>query len=297
MSNRSPPPRDAARQAVLPGLGRLPDDVPAEAGDRGQELWVNRLRQALAERSPEARGIAEEALRAWPASRELLLLAALAALAEVLPERALVLLKRCGKRHGPGKPAILLTALALAQQGQSTRAWAMLRDARLHTGRAALPWFVGDDVMEEWLYSQLHRLRGEQLQPPGRVQARAPRPSRADAAPLPVPSRPAKPASVQVPAVRPLPARVPRHPVAAAGPVLPEVADLPRLEARFDMAFEIANADAIEIAGSEAGSDPAAFRLRAELVRLSLFEGFDELLCLPALQGVEAHWYQVETVR
>ena len=33
------------------------------------------------------------------------------------------------------------------------------------------------------------------------------------------------------------------------------------------------------------------------MVRLSLFEGFDELLCLPALRGVEAHWYQVETVR
>src|SRR5208337_1505454 len=43
--------------------------------------------------------------------------------------------------------------------------------------------------------------------------------------------------------------------------------------------------------------DRAAFYLRGELVRLSLFEGFDELLCLPALQGVEAHWYQVETVR
>jgi SNF2 family DNA or RNA helicase len=26
-------------------------------------------------------------------------------------------------------------------------------------------------------------------------------------------------------------------------------------------------------------------------------EGFDELLCLPALRGVEAHWYQIETVR
>ena len=72
-------------------------------------------------------------------------------------------------------------------------------------------------------------------------------------------------------------------------------ADLPRLEARLDIAFELANPDAIEIAGTEA--DPIAFRLRSELVRLSLFEGFDELLCLPALQGVEAHWYQVETVR
>src|SRR5208282_2831923 len=43
--------------------------------------------------------------------------------------------------------------------------------------------------------------------------------------------------------------------------------------------------------------DPIPFRLRGELVRLSLFEEFDELLCLPALHGVEPHWYQTETVR
>jgi len=301
MSNQSPPPRDAARQAVLPGLGPSPDDMTAEAGKQGQELWVDHLRYALAERSSQARDIAEEALHAWPASPELLLLAALAALAEVLPERALVLLKRYGKRYGPGKPAILLTGLALAQQGQSARAWAMLRDAGLHTGHAALPWFVGDDVMEEWLYSQLHRLRGEHVQPPGRAQTRAPRQSRTGVASPPVPARPAKPASVQAPASRPSSARISKHPDAAAGPVLPEVADLPRLEARFDMTFELANADAVEVAGPDTSPDAhpdlAAFRLRAELVRLSLFEGFDELLCLPALQGVEAHWYQVETVR
>jgi len=83
------------------------------------------------------------------------------------------------------------------------------------------------------------------------------------------------------------------HPTAPVAPGLPEVADLPRLEARFDMTFELANADAVEIAGPDTSPDAhpglAAFRLRAELVRLSLFEGFDELLCLPALQGVEAH--------
>jgi len=296
MSSRSPPPGKAARRAVLPGLGPSPDDVAAEAG-QGQQLWIDRLRQALAERSSQALDMAEEALHAWPSSPELLLLAALAALAGARPERALVLLKRYGKRYGPGKPAILLTGLALAQQGQSARAWAMLQDAELHTGRAALSWFVGDDIMEEWLYLQLHRLRGEHPHPPGRAQTPAPRQSRTAAAPLPAPSRPAKPASSQAPVVRPPPARAPKPAAAAAGSALPEVAGLPRLEARFDMAFELVNADAIEIAGSEASSDPAAFRLRAELVRLSLFEGFDELLCLPALQGVEAHWYQVETVR
>jgi len=296
MSNRSPPPGNAGRRAVLPGPGPSPDDVVAEAG-QGQQLWIDHLRKALAERSSQALDMAEEALHAWPASPELLLLAALAALAGARPERALVLLKRYGKRYGPGKPAVLLTGLALAQQGQSARAWSMLQDAGLHTGRAALSWFVGDDIMEEWLYSQLYRLRGEHLHSPRRAQTPAPRQSRTAAAPPPAPFRPAKPASSQAPAVRPPPARAPKPPVAAAGSALPEVAGLPRLEARFDMAFELVNADAIEIAGSEASSDPAAFRLRAELVRLSLFEGFDELLCLPALQGVEAHWYQVETVR
>jgi len=62
MSDRSPPPRDAARHAVLPGLGASPDDGTAEAGKQGQELWVDRLRYALAERFAQARDIAEEAL-------------------------------------------------------------------------------------------------------------------------------------------------------------------------------------------------------------------------------------------
>ena len=61
------------------------------------------------------------------------------------------------------------------------------------------------------------------------------------------------------------------------------------------MTFDVANPDAIEIAG--ANPDPIPFRLRGELVRLSLFEEFDELLCLPALHDVEPHWYQTETVR
>jgi SNF2 family DNA or RNA helicase len=78
-------------------------------------------------------------------------------------------------------------------------------------------------------------------------------------------------------------------------PAPPTVSVLPKLEARFDIVFEIANSDAIQIGGTD--PDSVAFRLRGELVRLSLFEGFDELLCLPALQGVDAHWYQIETVR
>ena len=69
---------------------------------------IDHLRDALASRSPLVREIAEEGLRSWPADPELLLLSALAALAMDLPERALSLLKRYGKRYVPGKPVTLL---------------------------------------------------------------------------------------------------------------------------------------------------------------------------------------------
>ena len=82
--------------------------------------------------------------------------------------------------------------------------------------------------------------------------------------------------------------------MAAAAPAL-SVPDLPRLDASFNVQVEIANTQAIVLDGT--GTDMGWFGLRDELNRLSLFEGFDELLCLPALRGVDTHWYQVETVR
>ena len=89
------------------------------------------------------------------------------------------------------------------------------------------------------------------------------------------------------------PARTKAKPPAAEAP--PPIPDLPRLEVPLALTFELADADAIQLTGT--APDPAWFRLRAELTQLGLVEGFDELLCLPALQGVEAHWYQIETVR
>jgi hypothetical protein len=63
------------------------------------------------------------------------------------------------------------------------------------------------------------------------------------------------------------------------------------------MTFELSNSAAIAFAGDLNAQDADLFQLRGELVRLGLFEGFDELLCLPTLHGVEPHWYQTETVR
>ena len=232
------------------------------------------MRLALEERSPAVLDGAEQALRAWPADPEMLLLAALAALCVKQPARALVLLKRYGKRYVPGRPVTLLAALAIAQQAQFAAAWTMLQADGLTTDRAARAWFVGGVGMDDWLFAQLRQIRAERLRTRQRPKL---------AAALPAPRAPAPSARART--------------LALVASELPEIADLPKREAGFGLAFEFPNLDAIEVDGTEQASDPAPFYLRRELVRLSLFEGFDELLCLPALRGVEAHWYQVETVR
>ena len=198
-----------------------------------------------------------------------------------LPERALSSAQALWQALCARQARTLLIGLALAQQRRFTHAWTMLHAAELDTDRAALAWFVGDTVMADWLYARLREIRIERLRRPGHAPAVARR------------SKPPSPAVLR----HGLLARAQhgRRTPAVAAATQAAVADLPRLEARLDIAFELANPDAIEMAGTEA--DPMAFRLRGELVRLSLFEGFDELLCLPALQGVEAHWYQIETVR
>jgi len=245
------------------------------------------VRAQLGARSPDVLELAEEALRAWATDPELLLLAALAALAVELPTRALGFLKRYGKRYRPGKPVTLLTAIAMAQQGQFTPAWTMLQAGGLSTDQAALPWFVGDAAMDDWLFAQLRRIRTARLraQKPPKALDRAgvPRVSASPNKPVPLGRSPALLARGRTPA--------------PAVPALPVIADLPKLDAGFDVTFEFANPEAVEIVGAIETSDRVLFDLRRELVRLSLFEGFDELLCLPTLRGVEAHWYQVETVR
>src|SRR5262249_57011042 len=44
-------------------------------------------------------------------------------------------------------------------------------------------------------------------------------------------------------------------------------------------------------------SDGIWYGLRERFAHLSLAQGFDELLCLPHLRGIETFWYRVETVR
>ena len=228
-------------------------------------VWIRRIAVALADLRVDALDVAETALCAWPAIPEIALMTALAAIAGGQPTRATSLLKRFRKDYGSHKAGNLLTALALAQLGHAGRARTMLKADGIDGFSAAADWFVGPRGMLNWLRDRLSEISG----PPVRPQAHIPAPRARATRP---PSRPAPPL-----------------------PTLPSIPDLKRLEASFAVQIEIAEPPEIQLAGSTA--EPVWFRLRRDLTRLALFEGFDELLCLPALHGVETHWHQVETVR
>ena len=103
LDSSRPSPAVPRPQAQIPGLDLRTDRLAADI--RGRDSQIDNLRLALASGSPEALEVAEEGLRTWPSDPEMLLLAALTALAGNLPERALALLKRYGKRYVPGKAA------------------------------------------------------------------------------------------------------------------------------------------------------------------------------------------------
>ena len=256
-------------QATLPGFEADPAPSASPAAESpAAEPTADRLRAALAARDPGAPALAEKAMLIAPSDYDVPLIAALIMLVAKQPDRALTYLKRHQKRWVPGRRTELLTALALAQQGHVGRAGSMLEAAGLDTlyrAHGAMPQCPG---MSEWLADRLTEI--------ARKRGKLPKPK-----PKPVAIKPAKPK--------------PRTAVASAAPPLPPLPDLPRLEADFTTSIEFANADAIRVTGDS--PEPDWFRLRGELVQLGLFQGFDELLCLPLLRGVETHWYQVETVR
>jgi len=240
---------------------------------------VRQVQPALAALSPDSLRIAEAALRVLPTDSTLLLMAALAALLAAQPDRAIGFLKRFERRYETDKAVTLLMALALARQGYTARAWTLLERDQLVEPHQAIGWFIGGRPMAGWLIQQLMQIRSDHLGQQRAARSSEKRPGKAAA------NSPAKPA--------PRPTRTKAKPPTAEP--LPPIPDLPRLEVALNLTFEFADADAIQINGT--APDPTWFRLRAELTQLGLVEGFDELLCLPVLQGVEAHWYQIETVR
>jgi superfamily II DNA or RNA helicase len=261
--------------AALPGDG----DSPAD------EL----LRAAIADprRGSGLLPIAEEAVQARPGDGHLLLLAATAALLDRNPERALKFLKRFAKRFVLVNAYHLLGALALAQQNKLVLARSVLKSHRLDNPYLAFVDFPGGWARQAWLGRELDRIFERGNAPRGNrvVSTNERHAARGNASSKPsVPRRGKAPLAADKTAI-----------VAAAAEAAP--VGLPRIDIDIPFGIEVALDALLAAIEDPPASDLDWYRLRERHARLGLAQGFDELLCLPHLHGIETFWYQVETVR
>ncbi len=260
-----------AFQTVLPF-----EDRPDEALD-----WHRILQASFADPDHDSGFLpqAERAVLANPGDGHILLLAATAALLDEDPARAQVFLKRFSKRYFAGKAYHLLRALALAQESKPTLARSVLEAHGLADAYDVLWVFPAGLSRRAWLHRHYDRIF---------ERDKAGRRKRAASDALrkvksPVKTKPSAPPSTRVP--------VAAAEATAAPPPLPLIdIDLP-LAAEFDLAPLLAAMEKLP------ESDGGWYGLRERFAHLGLAQGFDELLCLPQLRGIETFWYQVETVR
>jgi superfamily II DNA or RNA helicase len=262
-------PSSSARPTVL--TSEPPQDVGG---------WQDALFAAFAARE-QASGflpLAEEAVRAHPGDGPVLLLAATAALLDEQPERALVFLKRFSKRYVVNQSHHLLHALALGQLGKLSAARSLLERYGLTFAYDALPAFPGGWTRNKWLADRLDVIMGRHERI-GRKRA----------------SAVAGKSSTQAAAKTRKAERAGGAPPKAIVQARPE--PLPPLDVDISFAVDLHLDDLTKATQRRPEADGSWYRLRERFAHLGLAQGFDELLCLPHLRGIDTHWYQIETVR
>ncbi|MGD0188648.1 MAG: SNF2-related protein [Roseiarcus sp.] len=243
-----------------------------------REAWSEKLADAFADRA-RTHGflpLAEEAERACPGDAVILCQAAMAALLDRRPDKAQVYLKRYAKRYAPSQAYHLLSALALGAQNKLVAARALLERHNLTNWRDGMRSFPAGWERRFWLDERLDAIMGRER--PLRARRPAVKPAAAKA--LPKSRPPTKPAAPQ--------------PAPAAQPALPA---LERLTVNIPVVIESNLRPLLAATAGQAESEGGWFALREQLGRFGLAQGFDELLCLPTLKGIETFWYQTETVR
>ena len=259
---------------ALPHQTLLPLEPSGDA-----DVWVERLSQAFddASRHSGFLALAESAVGACPGDPIVLTLSATAALLDERPERALVFLKRISKRYTATPTDHLLQALALFQDGKRVAARALLERHGLTEWHAALQAFPGGRERMRWMVVQIDALM-ERNQPTSQRRQTAPAKSNLK---LPSAPRPARPSSKPTPPVAEVAA----------------VQSLPRIEIDISFAAEVDLAPLLHAVARAPEREGRWWGLRERFIHLGLAQGFDELLCLPHLIGVEPLSHQIETVR
>lgn len=254
----------------------LPLELPNPA-----EEWAQRLLEALNDpnRHSGFLPLAEDAVAACPGNGPVLSLAATAALLDRQPDRALVFLKQFCKRYKPRATEHLLMAFALFQKNNRAAARELLTAHRLTQWPDAFQALPVGQARFRWLADNLDAIieRGDR-----HARREWPKPERKR-------KNPKQQARKAVRVKQAVPTSVPSAP--ALPPPLPEI--------DIDIAFraEIDLAPLISACAHRPEQEGRWWRLRERFAHLGLAQGFDELLCLPHLVGVEPLTHQIESVR
>lgn len=253
------------------------------------QVLKQRLFDEVVKLNPLALNAALPALSALPHDHDVLLLSASAALLAEKPEHALRYLQRYTKHWvARGNEDQLIQIVALAQQGLLPRAAQVASQYEWHDLYGAFMQLPGNWALRNFFHGWLNKVERHADSQKRSVAAKKTAERKTDKKQKPALAK-AKPKTKVAAAL----------PVAAAPTVEAACPPLPRYDLRIPLAFEIPEALTAALAVRQASGeqDQTAFRLRNELAQLGLLQGFDELLCLPLLQGVETYWYQLETVR
>ncbi|WP_428551208.1 SNF2-related protein [Roseiarcus sp.] len=254
-------------------------DTPDPRAD--PDTWAKTLAQIFANpaRTEGFLAEAEKAERACPGDPIILFQAAMAALLDRRPDKAQLYLKRYAKRYVASEPYHLLSALTLAALKKLIAARALLERHRLTDWRIAMGSFPGGWERRRWLAERLDAIMGRE---------RPTRTLKPVVKPAPVQGHPKSPLSTKSAAPPPAQARP------EAQPAMPT---LERLQVDIPLVVDSDLRPLLAAATSQAEREGSWFILRERFSHLGLAEGFDELLCVPHLKGIETFWYQTETVR
>jgi superfamily II DNA or RNA helicase len=276
-------PRASTAQTVFP-FGDQPEEV--SRGDQQDVAvgWERILRAAFAdlERHSGFLPQAEQAVRAQPGDGHILLLAATAALLDNDPARAQVFLKRFYKRYVAIDTYHLLRALTLAQENKLGVARSALEAHGLTDWFNALYIFPGGFARRTWLSHLYDRI----FERDGVGRRKRAASDAARKAKSPVKPRPGAPRGRSAP--------VPAAETPSAPPAPPP---LPLIDIDVSFSVELDLAPLLTALQKPPDRDGGWYALRERFAHLGLAQGFDELLCLPHLRGIETFWYQIETVR
>lgn len=248
----------------------------------------DKLWRHLTMRQPEALAAVLPALGQHPHDAEILLMTVVAALLDEKPQPALRYLDRFLKKYRPiAAEDVLLRLIALAEQGVWTMAAQLLAKHDRMIVRTAVRYLPIGWQLYPWFHNWLDRIeREERKRKTAATRAQKLPPKKPD-------QKTPAPATNQ-----------PEAETVTPDAPTPEFAPLPRYEIKIPLTLSLPETLANDLSAgnhalsfAEAIQAQADFRLRYEYTQLGLLQGFDELLCLPLLHGVETYWYQVEAVR